>query len=144
MKSGSVQSRTVGKTFLVKQYCVSVQSMTVGIYPRYYVLYVVQTYATNIGESSNLNPTWDFCSDKPGMFQPKRFDTTSPDSSTTAIGSVPSSSGYAIAYRWRSLLRVRRHRASEPQGSSERVVPWQVTHYGPINIRLSFPHPLLV
>ena len=44
-----------------------------------------------------------------------------------AIGSVPSLSGHASAYRWRSLPRVRRHRASEPQGSSERVLPWQVT-----------------
>ena len=44
-----------------------------------------------------------------------------------AIGSVPSLSGDAIAYRWRSLPRVRRHRASKPQGSSERVLPWQVT-----------------
>ena len=44
-----------------------------------------------------------------------------------AIGSVPSLSGYAIAYRWCSLPRVRRHRASKPQGSSERVLPWQVT-----------------
>ena len=44
-----------------------------------------------------------------------------------AIGSVPSLSSDAIAYRWRSLPRVRRHRASTPQGSSERVLPWQVT-----------------
>ena len=44
-----------------------------------------------------------------------------------AIGSVPSLSGYAIACRWRSLPRVRRHRATKPQGSSERVLPWQVT-----------------
>ena len=44
-----------------------------------------------------------------------------------AIGSVPSLSGHATAYRWRSLPRVRRHRASKPQGSSERVLPWQVT-----------------
>ena len=44
-----------------------------------------------------------------------------------AIGSVPSLSGHAIAYRWRSLPRVRRHRASKPQGSSERVLPWQAT-----------------
>ena len=44
-----------------------------------------------------------------------------------AIGPVPSLSGHAIAYRWRSLPRVRRHRASKPQGSSERVLPWQVT-----------------
>ena len=43
------------------------------------------------------------------------------------IGSVPSLSGHAIAYRWRSLPRVRWHRASKPQGSSERVLPWQVT-----------------
>ena len=44
-----------------------------------------------------------------------------------AIGSVPSLSGHAIAYRWRPLPRVRRHRASKPQGSSERVLPWQAT-----------------
>ena len=44
-----------------------------------------------------------------------------------AIGSVPSLSGHAIAYRWRSLPRVRWHRASKPQGSSERVLPWQIT-----------------
>ena len=44
-----------------------------------------------------------------------------------AIGSVPSLSGHAIAYRWRSLPRVRRHRTSKPQGSSERVLPWQIT-----------------
>ena len=43
------------------------------------------------------------------------------------IGSVPSLSGHANAYRWRSLPRVRRHRASKPQGSSERVPPWQIT-----------------
>ena len=44
-----------------------------------------------------------------------------------AIGSVPSLSGHAAAYRWRSLPRVRRHRASKPQGSSERVLPRQIT-----------------
>ena len=44
-----------------------------------------------------------------------------------AIGSVPSLSGHANAYRWRSLPRVRRHRASKPQGSSERLLPWQIT-----------------
>ena len=44
-----------------------------------------------------------------------------------AIGSVPSLSGHAIAYRWRSLPRVPRHRASKLQGSSKRVLPWQVT-----------------
>ena len=44
-----------------------------------------------------------------------------------AIGSVPSLSGHAIAYRWRLLPRVCRHRASRPEGSSKRVLPWQVT-----------------
>ena len=44
-----------------------------------------------------------------------------------AIGSVPSLSGHAIAYRWRLLPRVRQHRASKPQGSSEQVLHWQVT-----------------
>ena len=40
-----------------------------------------------------------------------------------AIGSVPGLSGHAIAYRWHSLPRVRRHRASKPQGSYEQVLP---------------------
>ena len=44
-----------------------------------------------------------------------------------AIGPVSSLSVHAIAYRWRSLPRVRRDRASKPQCSSERVLPWQVT-----------------
>ena len=44
-----------------------------------------------------------------------------------AIGSIRSLSCHAIAYQWRSLPRARRHRASKPQGSSERVLPWQVT-----------------
>ena len=43
-----------------------------------------------------------------------------------ATGSVPSLSG-PIAYRSRSLPRVRRHKATKPQGSFERVLPWQVT-----------------
>ena len=46
---------------------------------------------------------------------------------TCAIGSVPILSGHAIAYRWRSLPRVRRHRASKSQGSSGRRLSWQVT-----------------
>ena len=57
-----------------------------------------------------------------------------------AIGSVPSLSGRAIAYRWRSLPRVRRHRASKPQGSSERVLPWQVTIDQFICASLSYTH----
>ena len=58
-----------------------------------------------------------------------------------AIGSVPSLSGYyAVAYRWRSLPRVRRHGASKPQGSSERVLPWQVTMDQLICASLSHTH----
>ena len=57
-----------------------------------------------------------------------------------AIGSVPSLSGHAIAYRWRSLPRVRRHRASKHQGSSERVLPWQITMDQLIFASLSHTH----
>ena len=57
-----------------------------------------------------------------------------------AIGSVPSLSGHAVAYRWRSLPRVRRHRASKPQGSSERVLPWQITMDQLIFASLSHTH----
>ena len=57
-----------------------------------------------------------------------------------AIGSVPSLSGHAIAYRWRSPPRVRQHRASKPQGSSERVLPWQVTMDQLICASLSHTH----
>ena len=57
-----------------------------------------------------------------------------------AIGSVPSLSGHAIAYRWRSLPRVRRHRASKRQGSSERVLPWQITMDQLIFASLSHTH----
>ena len=60
-----------------------------------------------------------------------------------AIGSVPRLSDHANAYRWRSLPRVRRHRARKPQGSCERVLPWQVTMDQLICASL-FPHPLLV
>ena len=57
-----------------------------------------------------------------------------------AIGSVPSLSGHAVAYRWRSLPRVRRHRASKPQGSSERVLPWQISMDQLIFASLSHTH----
>ena len=57
-----------------------------------------------------------------------------------AIGSVSSLSGRAIAYRWRSLPRVRRHRASKPQGSSEQVLPGQVTMDQLIYASLSHTH----
>ena len=57
-----------------------------------------------------------------------------------AIGSVPRLSGHAIAYRWRSLPRVRRHRAGKPQGGSERVLHWQVTIDQLIFASLSHTH----
>ena len=58
-----------------------------------------------------------------------------------AIGSVPSLSGHhVVAYRWRSLPRVRRHRASKPQGSCERVLPWQITMDQLIFASLSHTH----
>ena len=57
-----------------------------------------------------------------------------------AIGSVPNLSGHAVAYRWRSLPRVRWHRASKPQGSSERVLPWQITMDQLIFASLSHTH----
>ena len=49
-------------------------------------------------------------------------------------------SPYAIAYRWRSLPRVCRHSASKPQGSSERVLPWQITMDQLICASLSHTH----
>ena len=57
-----------------------------------------------------------------------------------AIGSVPSLSCHSIAYRWRSMPRVHRHRANKPQGSSERVLPWQVTMDQLICASLSHTH----
>ena len=45
-----------------------------------------------------------------------------------------------LAYRWRSLSNVRRHRASKPQGSSERVLPWQITMDQLIFASLSHTH----
>ena len=57
-----------------------------------------------------------------------------------AIGSVPSLLNHAIAYRWRSLPRVRRHRTSKPQGSFERVLHWQITMDQLIFSSLSHTH----
>ena len=57
-----------------------------------------------------------------------------------AIGLIPSLSGRANAYRWRSLPTVRRYRASKPQGSSERVLPWQVAMDQLICVSLSHTH----
>ena len=56
------------------------------------------------------------------------------------IGSVPILSGRAIAYQWCSLPRVLRHRASKPQGSSEQVLPWQVTMDQSLCASLSHTH----
>ena len=44
-----------------------------------------------------------------------------------AIGSVPSLSGHAIAYRWRSLSRVHRHSTNRPRGSLKWMLTRQVT-----------------
>ena len=57
-----------------------------------------------------------------------------------AIRSIPSLSRPAIADRWRSLPRVRRHRAIKPQFSSERVLPWQITMDQLIYASLSHIH----
>ena len=59
-----------------------------------------------------------------------------------AIGLVTSLSGHVMAYPWRSLPRVHRHRVNKPQDSPKRVLP--LHHHGPINMRISFPqHPLM-
>ena len=58
-----------------------------------------------------------------------------------AIGSGPSLSRHEIiAYRWRSLPRVRRHGASKLRGSSERMLPWQVSMDQLIYASLSHTH----
>ena len=57
-----------------------------------------------------------------------------------AIGTVPSLSRHAIAYRWRSLPIVCRHRASKPQGNFERLLPCQVTMDQLICALLSHTH----
>ena len=62
---------------------------------------------------------------------------------STAIGSIPSLSGYAIAYRWCSLPRVRRHRASKPQISFGYGWCLFRYHHGQIFMRLSFPTPTI-
>ena len=58
--------------------------------------------------------------------------------STEFIGSVLSLSGHAIACRWRSLPRVRRHGASSPRRSFSNECCLFRYHHGPINVRLSF------
>ena len=59
------------------------------------------------------------------------------------VGSVPGLSGHGIAYRWRPLPRVRRHKASSPQGNSKKGCCLFRYHHGPINMRLSFPTPTI-
>ena len=60
------------------------------------------------------------------------------------IESVPSLSGHAIAYRWRSLPRVRWHRASSPQGSSSNGCCPCITMDQMLLCSSLFPHPLLI
>ena len=64
--------------------------------------------------------------------------------SPIAIKTVPSLSGHAIAYRWRSLQRVRRHRASSPQGSSSNGCCLFRYHREPNNLRPSFSNTCFV
>ena len=65
---------------------------------------------------------------------------------STAIGSIPSLSGHAITYRWRSLPRVHWYRASSPRGSSSKNGCCLFRfHHGPIVLYPSvFSHPLLL
>ena len=60
------------------------------------------------------------------------------------IGSVPSLSGHAIAYRLRSLPRVRWHRASSPKGSSSNGCCLCITMNQILLCSSLFPHPLMV
>ena len=60
------------------------------------------------------------------------------------IGSVSSLSGHAIAYRLRSLSRVRWHRASSPQGSSSNGCCLCIPMDQMLLCSSLFPHPLLV
>ena len=53
-------------------------------------------------------------------------------------------SGHAIAYQWRSLPRVRRHRTSCSQGSSSNGCRIFSFHNKSVFIRLSFPTPTIM
>ena len=59
------------------------------------------------------------------------------------IGSVPSISGHAIAYRLRSLPRVRWDRASSPQSSSSNGCCLCITMDQMLLYSSLFPHPQL-
>ena len=69
-----------------------------------------------------------------------RFPRRWPHIPPTATGSVPSLSGHAIAYRWRSLPRVLRHGASSPQGSSSNGCCLFRYPHGPFFVRQPFFH----
>ena len=60
------------------------------------------------------------------------------------VGSVPSLSGHAIAYRSRSLPRVRWHRASSPQSTSSNGCCLCITMDQILLCSSLFPHPLLI
>ena len=60
------------------------------------------------------------------------------------IESVPSLSGHAFAYRWRSLPRVRWHSTSSPQGSSSNACCLCITMDQMLLCSSLFPHPELV
>ena len=62
--------------------------------------------------------------------------------SPTAIESVPSLSGHAIAYRWRSLPSVRRHRASSPQCYSSSGCSFSCITMDHLICASLFPYPL--
>ena len=62
---------------------------------------------------------------------------------STTIGSVPRLSGHAIAYRWRSLPRVRRHSAVCPQDSWSNGCCIFRYHHGPFFVRLSSLTPTI-
>ena len=75
-------------------------------------------------------------------FPPRRPHRSIP---STSIRSDPSLSGHAIADQWCSLPRVRRHRASSPQGIRVTGAEvFQISTMDPILCASLFPHPLLV
>ena len=63
---------------------------------------------------------------------------------STAIELFPTLSCHVIAYRWRLLTRVCRHRAVSPQGSSSNGCCLFTKPRGSILRAPLFPHPLLV
>ena len=61
----------------------------------------------------------------------------------SAIKSARILTRHMIAYRGRSLPRVRRRKASCPQGSSSNEWCTFSFHHGPYNVRFSFPIPTI-